>query len=136
MQYRVQCTDRVSAWNEDQSCHPINCFLQLSLALEKDAFGRFGGNMIRTSRRRLRSVGVFLTVALYVEFPGAARGQVDGQRRQRRQLREGMLEPERPGGEQHARDGLHHARRAAQEALERVVEQGHALKTTNNFSHL
>ena len=80
--------------------------------------------MMRTSRRRLRSVGVFLaTAAVFfnVERTGAPRGQVDRrrERRQWRQLREvrysnlgevevrysnlgeGMLQPERAGGEHH-----------------------------------
>ena len=71
--------------------------------------------MMRTSCRRLRSVGVFLAAAAAVFFnverPGAPRGQVD-RRRERRQwrqlrevrysnLREGMLQPERAGGEHH-----------------------------------
>ena len=100
---------------------------------------------MRTSRGRLRSVGVLRAASsavFLIELAGSARGQVDRWRegRQRRQLREGMLQPEGTGGEHHVRDGPHHAIRAAQEALEGIVEQRNVLQEMNssllmNFEH-
>ena len=98
----------------------------------QEVHSRFPRNMMeqRTSRRRLRSVGVLFLLLGVVQLPGAPRGQVDGrrERRQRWQLRQGVLQAERAGGQQHARDGPHHAVGAAQEALEGGVEQGNVLQ--------
>ena len=92
---------------------------------------------MRTSRRRLRPVGVLLAAStaaaifrVDVERAGAARGQVDGRRegRQRRQLGQRVLQAERAGGQHQVRDRPHHGIRAAQEALEGVVEEWNVLQ--------